>query len=216
MSTRQCLSVEFKGKLALEARRLTRKIEVVEAMLVLFALCLSFLPVSSYAADYTIERHKDGPFATRVYAYGQINQGSSLTRESILLNDPTCPIQIRHHTTTFGYRDRGPSFVADTAVEFIKPIVAYKVTVMLYDVFGAHMSNLVNTDVKDFKPSEAKLHAEWRASDRDLVSLLTTVTFVKQERLADGSQWRFNAKSLAAALAKLNLEENLVDEKKGH
>ena len=186
------------------------------AVRVFLTLCILLLPVSSYTADYTIDRHEDGPFAAEMAGgFGvRINKGSTLTRESILFNDPTCPIQIRRHTTKIAYKNRGYRFVADTVVEVTNPIVAYKMRVMLYDAFGAHMTNLGSTEVRDFNPGQTQLHAEWRASDRDISELLTTVTFVSRVRLADGSQWAFDAKNLAAALATLKLEEIIVDDKK--
>ena len=49
-----------------------------------------FICKLTLAADYNIERQADGPFSFTISGV-EINEGSSMTRESILFNDPKCP-----------------------------------------------------------------------------------------------------------------------------
>ncbi len=129
------------------------------------AIALLLLPVWVFAADYNIDRQQDGPFAFTISGV-KINEGSSLIRESVLFNDPTCPVKIRSHTTGIIYKDRGFRFAARTSIDVESPIVALQVRTILYDVFGQHMHNLGNAEPKDFGLGQATISGEWRARER--------------------------------------------------
>lgn len=177
------------------------------------AIVLLFLPTWVIAADYNIDRQQDGPFTFAISGV-TVNEGSSLTRESVLFNDPTCPVKIQSHTTKIIYRDRGFRFASQTSIDVKSPIVAVQVRTILYDVFGQHMHNLGNTEPKDFGAGQATISGEWCAYEGDVSELLTTVTYVARVRLADGSQWIFNADNLQFALSTLNLEQKIGDDEK--
>lgn len=168
------------------------------------------MPVFALAADYQIDRHSDGPFTFTISGV-QINEGSTLERENILFNDPQCPVEVISHTTKITYKDRGFRFSSRTSVKIANPIVALEVRTGLYDIFGQHMHNLGNTEVRDFGDSQFTIEGEWRASENDVADLLTTVTFVSRARFVDGSQWVFDADNLQLALLTLALEQTIGD-----
>lgn len=176
-------------------------------------LLLLLVPVFVSAGSYNIDRHQDGPFAFSISGI-RINDGSTLTRESILFNDPTCPVSVKSHSTKIIYKDRGFRFSGVTAIEARSPIVAVQVRTILYDVFGQHMKILANTESKDLSPGPSKLEAEWRAYEDDVTRLLTTVTYVARVRHADGTQWIFDKDNLQLALKSLNLEHKIGDQEK--
>lgn len=166
---------------------------------------------TAHAAPYKIDRNSDGPFSFKIY--GQtLNEGSGLTRESILFNDPTCPVSVTAHTTKITYKDRGFRINGKSTVQVSSPIVAMQLRTILYDVFGQHMKNLANTEPKDFSAGQSVLEGEWRASDHDVSEMLTTVTYVARVRFADGRQWMFNSNNLQAALRSLNLEQKIGED----
>ena len=175
------------------------------------ALILFVIPAVSIAQDYNIVRQPDGPFAFKVLSI-TINEGSTLTRESILFNDPSCPVSVQSHSTKIIYKDRAFEFSGKSTIQVSSPIVALQVRTILYDVFGQHMKNLSNTEARDFSAGQSTLEANWRASDNDASELLTTVTYVARVRLADGRQWIFNTDNLEAALGSLHLEQKIGDE----
>jgi hypothetical protein len=168
---------------------------------------------SANAADYKIDRQPDGPFAFTISGV-KLNEESTLTRESILFNEPTCPVSVDSHTTKISYKDRGFRFLGKTGIQVKNPIVAVQVRTILYDVFGQHMMNLSNAEPKDFSIGASTLDGEWRASDQDVSELLTTVTYVARVRLLDGTQWVFNADNLQLALSTLKLEQKIGDQEK--
>lgn len=166
---------------------------------------------ASHAAGYKIERAPDGPFTFKIY--GQtLNEGSGLTRESILFNDPTSPVSVTGHTTKIIYEDRSFRFSGKSTIQVSSPIVAIQLRTILYDVFGQHMKNLANTEPRDFSAGQSTLEGEWRAYDNDVSEMLTTVTYVARVRFSDGRQWVFNADNLHAALRSLNLEQKIGEE----
>ena len=82
----------------------------------IISIVLLFMPVWVRAADYNIERQPDGPFAFTLLGM-KINEGSTLTRESILFNDPTCPVKILSHTTEIIFTSRDYEFKAQTSID---------------------------------------------------------------------------------------------------
>ncbi len=164
-----------------------------------------------YAGDYNISRQPDGPFSFKISGV-DINEGSSMQRESVLFNEASCPVQIVSHTSSFIYKDRGFRISGKTELIAQQPITAIQVRTALYDVFGKHMQNLANTEPKDFSTGPATISGEWRARDNDAAELLTTVTYVARVRLADGTQWVCNFDDLQLALSSLNLEKKIGEE----
>ncbi len=165
----------------------------------------------SLGAEYEIVRNNDGPFAFSISGV-KLNEGSTLLRESILFNDPSCPVQLVSHSTGFSYKDRGFRYTGTTALEVTAPASAVEVRTSLFDVFGQHMSNLSNSEPRDFAAGTIELNGEWRASDNDVSELLTSVTYIARVRLADGRQWIWSRDNLGIALKSLDLENAIDDE----
>lgn len=175
---------------------------------ILLPMVILFFSISANAQVYEIERIPDGQFSFSISGI-KVNEGSSLTRESILFNDPSSPVDLKTHSTEITFKDRGFRFSGRTELNVQQPIVAIQVRTILYDVFGRHMKNLANTEPKDFSPGAASISGEWRATEHDITGMLTTVTYVARVRLADGTQWVFDAANLQLALSGLNLEQKI-------
>ncbi len=179
---------------------------VLRKNILLFAFCVVCTPI--LAGDYEILRSPDGPFTFSLSGV-ELNEGSSLMRESILFNEPSCPVQLTNHSTSIVYKDRGFRFSGSTDLQVTRAISAIQVRTVLYDVFGQHMSNLANSEPMDMAPGPVTISGVWRASDNDVGELLTTVTYIARVRLADGTQWVFDSGNLELALSSLNLENKI-------
>lgn len=166
---------------------------------------------SAVAADYNIKRVPDGPFSFSISGI-KLNKGSTLQRESILFNDPSCPIILTSHKINFKYMDRGFKFNGTTVLEVKRNVRAIQVRTILYDIFGRHMKNLANTEPKDFSPGHNTITGIWRASENDISEFLTSVTYVARVRFEDGTQWVFNADNLQLALSSLKLEKKIGED----
>lgn len=178
------------------------------ALLILF---LTATPVIS--ATYDIKREPEGPFAFKILGI-ELNKGSSLQRESVLFNDPSCPIQLAKNTMSFTYEDRRFRINSSTLLSIAKPVMAFEVRHIMFDVFGGHMNNLSNLEARDYAPGPVPLDATWNIFDEnDPSELLTTVTYIARVRLPDGTQWVFNSDNLTQALGSLHLEKKIEGDK---
>jgi len=174
---------------------------------VLFAAFVVF-QCATASAEYTISRAPDGPFSFTISGI-TLNEGSSLTRESILFNDPSCPAQLTGHGTEIVYKDRGFRFSSATNLQVNGDVRAIQVRTSQFDVFGQLIQNLSNIEAIDLPIGERRITGEWRASENEITEMLTTVTYVARVRLADGSQWVFDTDSLLLALSSLDLEQKI-------
>lgn len=173
----------------------------------LVACTLQVAPAT--AQQYKIDRANDGPFSMKLLGV-QFNEGSSLQREQVVLNTPSCPIQVVNSTLTFSYEDRGFKYKTKTNVQVTQPVAAFEIRHVLYDVFGRHMQNLSNVVAKDYSPGQYPVEAVWNAfRENDVSEHLTTVTYVANVRLADGKIWTFQVAPLLAALGSLSLEQKV-------
>src|SRR5438105_3647205 len=145
----------------------------------------------SYAQQYQVNRAPDGPFATKILGV-PFNQGSSLQRERILLNIPSCPVQITATSLTYDYKDRGMQYKVRSTFQTQQPIAAVELRYILYDVFGDHLRNLSNTEAKDYTSGEHVVDGTWNVlRENDVSEHLTTVAYVAKVRLPDGKVWSF-------------------------
>jgi hypothetical protein len=177
------------------------------------ALAVVLVSMSAFAATYDVKRELEGPFSFKMIGV-EFNKGSSLQRESVLFNDPSCPVQLAKNAMAFNYADRHFTIVSTTNLTFGQPIMALEVRHILFDVLGRHMRNLANLEARDFSAGPTSLDGTWNLyNDNATSELLTTVTYVARARLADGSQWVFNSDNLTLALGTLNLEKKIDDDK---
>ncbi len=171
--------------------------------------------VSGQSTAYEITRSNDGPFTFRVSRV-TLNEGSSLERETILLNTPRSPIILSAASLGIDYEDRRFQFGVSATAEVGTAIRAFEVRHVLYDVFGEHLQNLSNTEARDIEPGATQFDGTWNVlRESDATELLTTVSFVARVRLANGQVWVFDPEELAAALASLNLEQQIEEEPGG-
>lgn len=164
--------------------------------------------------EYEISHTPDGPFAARISGV-MINEGSTLQRESILLNVPSSPVRIHAAELSFSYRDRRFRYEITTQLEASVLVRALEVRHILYDVFGDHMHNLSNTESVDISPGAIELDGTWNMfQENDLTEHLTTVTYVARARLEDGSVWNADINAISDALESLDLDREIDDEDK--
>ncbi len=153
--------------------------------------------------SYEISTEADGPV---------ISRGSSLIRESILFNAPSSPVQIISHSIGEKYEDRRFVWEAETTINVDETIQAIQLRLMQYDVFGQHMQNLGNTEIRDLDSGKATFEGKWRARETDVAHFLTSVTYVARVRFEDGTQWVYDEGKLVEALQKLDLEQKIEEE----
>lgn len=171
------------------------------------ALAASF----SAHANYQVSRTTDGGFMFELSGI-KINEGSSLQRETIILNQPASGVELVSSSLKYAYKDRSFNYQGATKLKLTKKVTAIQVRHALYDVFGKHVTNLANTEAKDLAAGEHTLDASWRAPESHISTVLTNVTYISRVRYEDGTQWVADWEEIARELSKLQLEK-LADAK---
>lgn len=162
---------------------------------------------------YNIKRETEGPFTFKILSV-EFNKGSSLQRESVFFNDSSCPIQLSTNAMTFSYENNRFQLSSAMQISIDQPLMAFEVRYILFDVFGRHMKNLSNLEVRDIAAGPLTLHAKWNLFDDNTpYSLLTTVIYIARVRLPDGTQWVYNSDNLMLTLGSLHLERKIEDVK---
>jgi hypothetical protein len=150
-----------------------------------------------------------GSVTTELSSNIQVNKGSELRRQWVILNDPTAPAQLENAGIATSYLSREYSFKPTGKLKVSSPLTAVEVRYLLYDVFGQHMKTLAGSEVTEFgSGSENQLSefGSWRAWENDVSELLTVVVFVAQARTKDGRVWRYNDKSISTELIRIRLQ----------
>ncbi|MDE2878706.1 hypothetical protein [Candidatus Palauibacter soopunensis] len=146
-------------------------------------------------------------------SHDRINDRSRLQRESIALNITSSPIRVEAAELSIRFRDRRYRYEVSTDIEVGTSVQALEVRHVLYDVFGDHMSNLSNVEVRGMLPGPHTLDGTWNMlSQNDSNEHLITVTYVARARLDDGSVWNADMAAISDVLESLDLDREIGDE----
>lgn len=171
------------------------------------------VPATAFA-EYAIKRENDAPFTFTISGVTS-NKGSSLQRETIVLNDPKAPVDISRAKLSWNFARSNFVYNINTDISAKSKISAISVRHIVYDLFGQHMKNLANVDTTDLNQNQKHtLSGTWNAYGNETSEALTIVTYVSRVRLSDGTQWVFDEKSLVAALGSLKLEQRVGEKDK--
>lgn len=166
-------------------------------------------------SQLTVQKKDGGSVMTKLTMGIKVNDGSSLMREHITINDPSCPIELLDVGIDAIYVSPGYAFKPVGSLNPKEPIVAYEVIHMLYDVFGKHMKSLSNSRITDISgPTEFNKYSSWRASESNVSSYLVCVSYVSSVRTLSGKLWSYNVNELKGKLNQLELEFEEYDTKK--
>lgn len=161
------------------------------------------LVVSLNAQDYTVKRESNGPLARQI-GDTMFNEGSELERGSLTFNHPECPVMILANSARIEQQDAEHIYVASTDLRFNQATTAVSWTISLFDVFGRHIQDFERMEVKDYVRGWGSFPSTWNAEERIFKNgthtELTTVCYITNVRLADGSVWRYDAAQLEKAL----------------
>jgi len=151
-------------------------------------------------------------------------QGSSLRRTYVLLNDPTCPVQIK----SFSLSTQAPEPLIEQTVE--RPlarisrwtlisrerVVEWETETVIFDAFNRFVSHFTNGNPprsganKDLSPGEdAKTDLfSWITKDEavQLGDWITSLHFVTNVRTADGKVWSYDAPRIRTGAGEFSLE----------
>ncbi|HEY2648677.1 MAG TPA: hypothetical protein VGI38_05770, partial [Puia sp.] len=167
-------------------------------------------------AQMAVSKKEGGSVVTKLGMGIKVNDGSSLKREQITINDVTCPLQMGDIGIETSYSSSSYSFIPTGNVSTTEPIVAYEVVHLIYNVFGEHIKTLSNTQVTDINgPKDLSKNGSWYASESNVSQFLICVSFVSNVRTQNGKLWHYNLNALVAQLKKLEIsfEEGYIPKK---
>jgi hypothetical protein len=146
----------------------------------------------------------------------KVNDGSTLKKEYITINDTNCPIQMVDAGIETSYAASKYSFNPIGLLKSKEPIVAYEVVHLIYNVFGEHMKSLSNTEIIDFEGEKNfSRYSSWYASENNVSEYLICISYVSNVRTKSGKIWHYNFKALKEQLNKIEFtfEEGFVPKK---
>jgi hypothetical protein len=173
-----------------------------------FILLIMFLGSAASAQTIKVTTADGGSIVTEL-GYGiKVNKNSTLRRAWVVLNDPSCPVQLINAGINTQYGERQYNYVPTGSAKASDAISALEIRYLLYDVFGNHMKTLSATEVTDAATNaeiSLKDGGRWRAWENEISELLTVVAFVAQVRTVDGKVWRYQDKPISEELSKIRL-----------
>ncbi|MGI8600221.1 MAG: hypothetical protein ACR2KB_13285 [Chitinophagaceae bacterium] len=174
-----------------------------------------FISLISFS-QIQVEKKDGGSVITNLGYNIKVNEGSSLNRQYIILNDANSPIQIYETGVKTSYADRSYSFIPVGNLIAKEPVTAIEINYVLYNVFGEHIKTLAGKEIKDISSSmDLSKIGTWYASENQISEYLICVAFVANVRKQNGTIWKYNYKSIKEQLNKLTIafEENYTPQK---
>ena len=148
--------------------------------------------------------------------FGSVNEGSTLRRSWITLDDADSPLALTGAGVSVGGRPANRSLGVVGRIRPRVPVSAFEVRFFLLDVFGHHFRSLSKIEVKDLdvgdevalsemRPRWRRVGADWEASSHDVRALLTVISFVARVRTREGVVWRCDEDAISENLRELGL-----------
>jgi hypothetical protein len=151
----------------------------------------------------------EGSSVTTKLGYGiVVNNGSSLKREKIVLNDSNCPVQLNDVGIETIFSDKY-SFNPTGFYTAKVPVVAVEVAHILYDVYGEHMKTIYNSEIKDIEGiHNLAKSGSWDATENNVSSYFICVSYVANVRTKNGQLWHYNFNAIKEQILQLKMEFN--------
>ena len=157
-------------------------------------------------AQIQVGKKDGGSVVTKLGLGVKVNDGSSLNREYVILNDANCPVQLTDAGIETSYGERSYAFKPIGTLSVKEPIAAFEVNFVLYDVFGEHIKTLSGKEITDVG-SNANLSkiGSWYATENQVSEYLICVGYVAKVRTQKGTIWSYDYKAIKEQLEKLKI-----------
>lgn len=140
-----------------------------------------------------------------------INDGSSLRRLWVTLNDTECPLRITDMTFLTEGRSGNIFFKVGGTMRPSVPLSAYEVRFLLFDIFDSLLTTFTIREVNDHDiDAQIPLAATWGVGRSDVEVFLTVVAYVAQARTQDGAVWRYDKNEVAYSILDMGLASDLT------
>lgn len=170
--------------------------------------CLIIVLFSSITcfSQLSVEKKGGGSVVTKLSSGIKVNDGSTIIREYLVINDAACPVQLNGVGIETSYSSSGYEFKPVGNINTKEPIVAYEIVHILYNVFGEYIKSLSNKEIVDIDGQKNfSKYSSWYASENNVSEYLICVSYVSNVRTKDGRIWHYDFKALKDYLAKLEI-----------
>jgi hypothetical protein len=160
--------------------------------------CVIILSASQSVAETQAGQGKLMSFGV---GYGiLVNEGSSLVREWVLVNDERLPVALSEFSgAEIHLADRNWRYQIDYKIDVTEPIAAIEVRFIPFDVWGEKGTTLSMTEIKDYTSGSYSMDGVWRiSSENEATEHFAMVAYIAQVKLASGAVLRANTEDVVA------------------
>ncbi len=151
-----------------------------------------------------------GSVVTRLGLGVKVNNGSTLNRQWITINDEKSPLKLQDVGIKVTYSSPSFSFASAGFIYPHDSIVAYEIHHVLYDFFGEHIKTLSNLQITDLLvPTDIGgigSSSSWYASENDVSEYFICVSYVAKVRTKGSQIWSYDLKTIQNELQKIKLK----------
>lgn len=155
----------------------------------LIILVLAFPVLATANETITVTRADGGPIRIQREGYNDVNASSTLTRQFLAVNDEKLPISIVMPTgvSTDITDYKNYYYQADVSLNIKKPIQAFRLVFLLFDVFGDHTRTLSTQTIMDLEPGVHSFRSRWSIfSHEEFLAHGASIVYVDKIRTEDG------------------------------
>lgn len=161
------------------------------------ALATVLVACASVSASADVLRGK-GDSMKLDLGYGiQVNEGSTLKREWVIVNDDRLPVSLKSFEVETRVDDRNWIYDLEYDIDVMEDIQAIEVRFIPFDIWGESSRTLSATDIEDIAVGEKSFDGQWRIlSENDAVQHFAMLGYVAQVKLKSGQVLRADVDSV--------------------
>jgi len=173
----------------------------------IIAAVLMLIVAIARAAELKVDSVDGGSVITELSSGIKVNEGSSLHRTFVTINDISSPVQLQGSGIIVTFENSRYSFAGHGNASAAEALSAFEVRHVLFGMFGERIKTLSAEEVRDLEKASSFYlgHEEWNATEGQVSDLLTVVSFVASVRTASGRVWHCDLKKISEAIGQLNL-----------
>ena len=150
------------------------------------AIVSLFLALTSNTAVSETIRLEGEPMSVNI-GYGIIiNEGSSLQREALIIQDERLPVRLTRFTVKTAFLERNWNYKIGYSVELDAPITAIEVRFIPFSIWGEKDIPLSGTTIEDIGAGKWAGSGSWRLSENDAVQHYAMIGYIAQVKTSDG------------------------------
>lgn len=137
-----------------------------------------------------------------------LNDGSSLNRDWVIVNDTSLPVRISPEGflgADIELADRNYRYTSEFTLDVAEPVSAVRVLLVTFNVWNERVENLSLSEVADLDPGRHTVNGAWRVRSETRASEhIRTIAFVERVRLPNGQVLHADRSEVVAQAARIS------------